>query len=189
MTWKSIDIRYIAGKRVHCTGEDWRMCTCVRSLWHRTLCTESECLKSCLICRRRSRRRSKWQPKIRWHVVPSTIGGLQVLPKAAEQQLHLKGMSVAELCRNDQVKKMILDDMTKLGKDAGLHSFEQVNALQDQLWAPAYWGSRFSAPLEFFYSVLRSQTEMDIMRRNFCPELEGEFGARNTSGGLKRAEL
>ena len=51
-----------------------------------------------------------------------------------------------------------------------------------------YRGLRFSAPLEFFV-VLRSQTEMDILRSKLYPKLKGEFGAKNTSGELKHAEL
>ncbi|KAF3704162.1 Long-chain-fatty-acid--CoA ligase 5 [Channa argus] len=34
--------------------------------------------------------------------------------------------SIEELCKNKEIKKAILSDMTKLGKEAGLKSFEQV---------------------------------------------------------------
>ncbi|KAK1154068.1 long-chain-fatty-acid--CoA ligase 1 [Acipenser oxyrinchus oxyrinchus] len=37
--------------------------------------------------------------------------------------------SYDELCRNQEVKKAILEDMTRLGKEAGLKSFEQVKDL------------------------------------------------------------
>ncbi|CAD5227713.1 unnamed protein product [Bursaphelenchus xylophilus] len=49
-----------------------------------------------------------------------------VLPKEAEQTLGMTGFSMAELCANRDVKKMILDDMLKIGKESGLFSFEQV---------------------------------------------------------------
>uniref|UniRef100_A0A8C2ZJL4 Acyl-CoA synthetase long chain family member 5 n=1 Tax=Cyclopterus lumpus TaxID=8103 RepID=A0A8C2ZJL4_CYCLU len=37
--------------------------------------------------------------------------------------------SIEELCKNTDIKKAILSDMTKLGKEAGLKSFEQVKAV------------------------------------------------------------
>ncbi|XP_074519020.1 long-chain-fatty-acid--CoA ligase 5 [Halichoeres trimaculatus] len=51
----------------------------------------------------------------------------EVLPGFAEK-LGCHG-SVEELCKNTQLKKAILSDMTKLGKEAGLKSFEQVKDL------------------------------------------------------------
>ncbi|XP_041672361.1 long-chain-fatty-acid--CoA ligase 5 [Cheilinus undulatus] len=47
-----------------------------------------------------------------------------VLPGFAKN-LGLSG-SMEELCKNKELKKAILSDMTKLGKEAGLKSFEQV---------------------------------------------------------------
>nr|KAF6480701.1 hypothetical protein HJG59_010563 [Molossus molossus] len=35
----------------------------------------------------------------------------------------------AELCENKELKKAILEDMVRLGKESGLHSFEQVKAI------------------------------------------------------------
>uniref|UniRef100_A0A7M4ET39 Long-chain-fatty-acid--CoA ligase n=1 Tax=Crocodylus porosus TaxID=8502 RepID=A0A7M4ET39_CROPO len=35
----------------------------------------------------------------------------------------------AELCKNMELKKAIMDDMVRLGKESGLHSFEQVKAI------------------------------------------------------------
>jgi len=35
----------------------------------------------------------------------------------------------AELCKNKDVNQMVLDDITQLGKDSGLHSFEQAKAI------------------------------------------------------------
>uniref|UniRef100_UPI003AB0534E long-chain-fatty-acid--CoA ligase 5 isoform X1 n=1 Tax=Centroberyx gerrardi TaxID=166262 RepID=UPI003AB0534E len=48
----------------------------------------------------------------------------EVVPSFAKK-LGLQG-SLEELCKNMGVKKAILSDMTKLGKEAGLKSFEQV---------------------------------------------------------------
>ncbi|XP_033974686.1 long-chain-fatty-acid--CoA ligase 5 [Trematomus bernacchii] len=49
---------------------------------------------------------------------PDTLPGLA-------KSLGCKG-SIEELCKNTEIKKAILSDMTKLGKEAGLKSFEQV---------------------------------------------------------------
>jgi len=49
-----------------------------------------------------------------------------VLPAEAKTKLGLKDLSLDELCHRDDVKKMVLDDMTTVGKQSGLHSFEQV---------------------------------------------------------------
>uniref|UniRef100_A0A665VD81 Long-chain-fatty-acid--CoA ligase n=1 Tax=Echeneis naucrates TaxID=173247 RepID=A0A665VD81_ECHNA len=51
----------------------------------------------------------------------------EVLPDFAAS-LGCRG-SIEDLCKNTEVKKAILSDMTKLGKDAGLKSFEQVKDL------------------------------------------------------------
>ncbi|XP_034564345.1 long-chain-fatty-acid--CoA ligase 5 [Notolabrus celidotus] len=51
----------------------------------------------------------------------------EVLPGFA-QSLGCHG-SIEELCKNTEIKKAILSDMTKLGKEAGLKSFEQVKDL------------------------------------------------------------
>ncbi|KAM4623404.1 long-chain-fatty-acid--CoA ligase 5 [Polymixia lowei] len=51
----------------------------------------------------------------------------EVLPGFA-QKLGCQG-SLEELCRNLEIKKAILSDMTKLGREAGLKSFEQVKDL------------------------------------------------------------
>jgi len=49
----------------------------------------------------------------------------EVLPQFAEKEFGLSA-TMAELCSNDKIKKMILDDMVSEGKKGGLHSFEQV---------------------------------------------------------------
>ncbi|KAM7381246.1 hypothetical protein PAMA_012206 [Pampus argenteus] len=48
----------------------------------------------------------------------------EVLPTLAKN-LNCQG-AVEELCKNMEIKKAILSEMTKLGKEAGLKSFEQV---------------------------------------------------------------
>ncbi|KAK2820668.1 hypothetical protein Q5P01_023627 [Channa striata] len=48
----------------------------------------------------------------------------EVLPGLAKS-MGCQG-SIEELCKNKEIKKAILSDMTKLGKEAGLKSFEQV---------------------------------------------------------------
>lgn len=37
--------------------------------------------------------------------------------------------SIAELCKDERVRKMIFDDIVRLGKELKLHSFEQVKAV------------------------------------------------------------
>uniref|UniRef100_A0A671LRI1 Arachidonate--CoA ligase n=1 Tax=Sinocyclocheilus anshuiensis TaxID=1608454 RepID=A0A671LRI1_9TELE len=56
-------------------------------------------------------------------VVPDS----EVLPGFAEK-LGVKG-SLEELCRNQELKKAIISDLNKLGREAGLKSFEQVKDL------------------------------------------------------------
>ncbi|XP_051530008.1 long-chain-fatty-acid--CoA ligase 5-like [Myxocyprinus asiaticus] len=51
----------------------------------------------------------------------------EVLPGFAEK-LGVKG-SFVELCKNQEIKKAILTDLIKLGREAGLKSFEQVKDL------------------------------------------------------------
>uniref|UniRef100_A0A8C2PKY1 Long-chain-fatty-acid--CoA ligase n=1 Tax=Cyprinus carpio TaxID=7962 RepID=A0A8C2PKY1_CYPCA len=51
----------------------------------------------------------------------------EVLPGFAEK-LGVKG-SLEELCRNQEIKKAIISDLNKLGREAGLKSFEQVKDL------------------------------------------------------------
>ncbi|XP_062380415.1 long-chain-fatty-acid--CoA ligase 1-like [Sardina pilchardus] len=48
----------------------------------------------------------------------------EVLPKWAQKKGH--SGSYDELCKNKEVKKAILEDILKLGKEGGLKSFEQV---------------------------------------------------------------
>ncbi|KAG5263906.1 hypothetical protein AALO_G00269950 [Alosa alosa] len=48
----------------------------------------------------------------------------EILPKWAQKRGH--NGSYDELCKNKEVKKAILEDILKLGKEGGLKSFEQV---------------------------------------------------------------
>lgn len=49
----------------------------------------------------------------------------EVLPQFAEKEFGLTA-TMAELCNNEKIKKLILDDMMAEGKKGGLHSFEQI---------------------------------------------------------------
>ncbi|KAM3592274.1 uncharacterized protein V6R79_016067 [Siganus canaliculatus] len=51
----------------------------------------------------------------------------EVLPGFAKN-LKIQG-SVEELCKNPEIKKAILSDLTKLGKESGLKAFEQAKAI------------------------------------------------------------
>uniref|UniRef100_A0A8C7BMS6 Long-chain-fatty-acid--CoA ligase n=1 Tax=Neovison vison TaxID=452646 RepID=A0A8C7BMS6_NEOVI len=51
----------------------------------------------------------------------------EVMPCWAQKR-GIEG-SYAELCANKELKKAILEDMVRLGKQSGLHSFEQVKAI------------------------------------------------------------
>ncbi|XP_040832379.1 long-chain-fatty-acid--CoA ligase 6 isoform X1 [Ochotona curzoniae] len=51
----------------------------------------------------------------------------EVMPCWAQKR-GIEG-TYAQLCTNKELKKAILDDMVRLGKESGLHSFEQVKAI------------------------------------------------------------
>uniref|UniRef100_A0A8C4H4N8 Long-chain-fatty-acid--CoA ligase n=1 Tax=Dicentrarchus labrax TaxID=13489 RepID=A0A8C4H4N8_DICLA len=63
----------------------------------------------------------KWLPSC---LVAIVVPDPEVLPGFAKN-LGCQG-SLEELCKNTEIRKAILSDMTKLGKEAGLKSFEQV---------------------------------------------------------------
>lgn len=60
-------------------------------------------------------------------LVAIVVPDAQVLPRFAKN-LGMED-SIENLCKNMKIKKAILSDMTKLGKEAGLKSFEQVKDL------------------------------------------------------------
>uniref|UniRef100_A0A8C1RJT5 Arachidonate--CoA ligase n=1 Tax=Cyprinus carpio TaxID=7962 RepID=A0A8C1RJT5_CYPCA len=60
-------------------------------------------------------------------LVAIVVPDLEVLPGFAEK-LGVKG-SLEELCKNQEIKKAIISDLNKLGREAGLKSFEQVKDL------------------------------------------------------------
>ncbi|XP_053805484.1 long-chain-fatty-acid--CoA ligase 5 [Vidua chalybeata] len=64
---------------------------------------------------------------LRSFLIGIVVPDAEMLPEFAAK-LGVKG-SFEELCKNPAVKKAILDDMTRLGKEAGLKSFEQVKDL------------------------------------------------------------
>ncbi|XP_043958264.1 long-chain-fatty-acid--CoA ligase 5 [Gambusia affinis] len=57
-------------------------------------------------------------------LIAIVVPDADVLPGFAKS-LGIQG-SIEELCKNTEVKKAIITDMTKLGREAGLKSFEQV---------------------------------------------------------------
>ncbi|XP_017294320.1 long-chain-fatty-acid--CoA ligase 5 [Kryptolebias marmoratus] len=60
-------------------------------------------------------------------LVAVVVPDADVLPSFAKS-LGIQG-SIEELCKNTEIKKAIISDMTKLGREAGLKSFEQVKAV------------------------------------------------------------
>ncbi|MEQ2247723.1 Long-chain-fatty-acid--CoA ligase 5 [Ilyodon furcidens] len=57
-------------------------------------------------------------------LVAVVVPEADILPGLAKS-LGIQG-SIEELCKNTEIKKAIITDMTKLGREAGLKSFEQV---------------------------------------------------------------
>ncbi|NXQ52257.1 ACSL5 ligase, partial [Anthoscopus minutus] len=64
---------------------------------------------------------------LRSFLIGIVVPDAEMLPEFAAK-LGVKG-SFEELCKNSAVKKAILDDMIRLGREAGLKSFEQVKDL------------------------------------------------------------
>ncbi|XP_053317916.1 long-chain-fatty-acid--CoA ligase 6 isoform X1 [Spea bombifrons] len=60
-------------------------------------------------------------------LVGIVVPDVEVMPGWAKKK-GFEG-SFIELCNNSDVKKAIMDDMVRLGKESGLHSFEQVKSL------------------------------------------------------------
>ncbi|XP_046950984.1 long-chain-fatty-acid--CoA ligase 6 isoform X1 [Lynx rufus] len=61
------------------------------------------------------------------YLVGIVVPDPEVMPSWAQKR-GIEG-SYAELCANKELKKAILEDMVRLGKESGLHSFEQVKAI------------------------------------------------------------
>lgn len=59
-------------------------------------------------------------------LIAVVVPDFDVLPNAVSAELGIAGKSIQELCMDEKVKKLILDDIQALGKKAGLSSFEQV---------------------------------------------------------------
>ncbi|XP_005520795.1 PREDICTED: long-chain-fatty-acid--CoA ligase 5 [Pseudopodoces humilis] len=64
---------------------------------------------------------------LRSFLIGIVVPDAEILPEFAAK-MGVKG-SFEELCKNPAVKKAILDDMIRLGREAGLKSFEQVKDL------------------------------------------------------------
>ncbi|XP_038627911.1 long-chain-fatty-acid--CoA ligase 6 isoform X1 [Tachyglossus aculeatus] len=60
-------------------------------------------------------------------LVGIVVPDAEVLPGWAKKR-GLEG-AYAELCEDKELKQAIMDDMVRLGKESGLHSFEQVKAI------------------------------------------------------------
>lgn len=61
-------------------------------------------------------------------LVAIVVPEVEFLPDWAERELKIKD-SFEKLCQNKDVRKAILDDLTKRGKEEGLKGFEQVKAI------------------------------------------------------------
>uniref|UniRef100_A0A8I3N9L6 Long-chain-fatty-acid--CoA ligase n=2 Tax=Canis lupus familiaris TaxID=9615 RepID=A0A8I3N9L6_CANLF len=61
------------------------------------------------------------------YLVGIVVPDPEVMPTWAQKR-GIEG-SYTELCANKELKKAILEDMVRLGKESGLHSFEQVKAI------------------------------------------------------------
>ncbi len=71
--------------------------------------------------------------------------------------------SIEDLCKNKNVRQVILDELTKLGKEAGLMSYEQIRSLylhpemftlQNELATPTMKIKRLSVRQKFKDIVL-----------------------------------
>ncbi|XP_059513787.1 long-chain-fatty-acid--CoA ligase 6-like [Myotis daubentonii] len=60
-------------------------------------------------------------------LVGTVVPDPEVMPSWAQKR-GIEG-TYSELCVNKELKKAILEDMVRLGKESGLHSFEQVKAI------------------------------------------------------------
>jgi len=60
-------------------------------------------------------------------LVAVIVPDAEVLPGAVATQLGIRNKDIKELCQEERVKKLIMDDIHALGKKAGLFAFEQVS--------------------------------------------------------------
>uniref|UniRef100_A0A7E4ZYC3 Long-chain-fatty-acid--CoA ligase n=1 Tax=Panagrellus redivivus TaxID=6233 RepID=A0A7E4ZYC3_PANRE len=59
-------------------------------------------------------------------LVAIVVPDAEVLLSEAKKSLNLADATFEQLCQNETIKKLILDDMVAVGKAGGLNSFEQV---------------------------------------------------------------
>uniref|UniRef100_F1KXI1 Long-chain-fatty-acid--CoA ligase n=1 Tax=Ascaris suum TaxID=6253 RepID=F1KXI1_ASCSU len=93
----------------------------------------------------------------------------EALERVAAERFGLKDVKLKELCSNEAVRQLILEDITAVGKKAGLFSFEQVKdifltpdafSVGNDLLTPTLKNKRpklkehFAAQLESMYSKL-----------------------------------
>ena len=62
---------------------------------------------------------------LKTNLVAVVVPDPEVLP-GAMAALGIKSKDMKQLCNDERVKKLIMDDILALGKRAGLFSFEQV---------------------------------------------------------------
>ncbi|VDM24223.1 unnamed protein product [Toxocara canis] len=102
-------------------------------------------------------------------LVGVVVPDAEVLERVAANQLGLKGVELKDLCSNKAVHKLILDDITAVGKNAGLFPFEQVKdiylsseafSVENDLLTPTLKSKRpklreyFAAQLQSMYANL-----------------------------------
>ncbi|VDK20140.1 unnamed protein product [Anisakis simplex] len=94
----------------------------------------------------------------------------KMLEKAAADHLGMQNPSLKELCSNEALKKLILEDLIDIGKKGGLQSFEQVKdiyvsqeqfTIENDMLTPTLKGKRpnikkhFAAQIDAMYSKLK----------------------------------
>ena len=83
--------------------------------------------------------------------------------------------SIEELCNNKKVRRIILDELTKLGKEAGLMSYEQVRniylhpemfSLDNNLATPTMKIKRLAVRQHFKDTVLALYSEYENLTKS-----------------------
>lgn len=90
--------------------------------------------------------------------------------KWVKEELNITGATMKELCANKDVKKAVLDDLTKVGKAAGLHSFEQVKdiylygeqfSVENGLLTPTFKAKRHELAKYFSKQIVAMYSKLD----------------------------
>lgn len=89
-------------------------------------------------------------------LVAVVVPDFDVLPEAAKKQLGIEGKTMEELCRKQQVKAMVMEDIHEVGKKAGLFTFEQVSQFRNlNLNENKYNKNWFSGNFLFLVFILK----------------------------------